>query len=351
MKKAARLVTVLVLAALLAACGKVETLQPETTKEEVTTETTIPTEETTAATTEETTEPTVSVNEALSNVWDIMDNECVEEIPILPGLLLDDIKDWMKETEFTEIKLYQRTYWNTLRLGTYGDMAVARISMLEGDNFTGEELAWNVRMEKSDKLENKTAIEIPEDAYTGEYALLRKKTDEEVLVHYYQWFSSGDPEDKSQPVYGSELYLIYFEDTQNLYTIYSNELYWKWNGKQWESNSNRGPTVILNYIQADGNHYHDYINGDEIKAGVRDVRYFRIKMAGEGKKTYQYRFGMTMGQWVRSEYNTDGWKFDSKDPYIVTSADGRYKLSKNDYCWREMTAQLHGPIPTTPAGG
>jgi len=217
----------------------------------------------TAVTTEptlppETEPPKIPVNEALSNIWDIMDNECVEEIPILPGLLLDDIEDWMEETEFKEIKLHQRTYWNTVRLGVYEDMAVARISMLEGDNFSGEELVWNVRMEKADKLENKTAIEIPEDADTGEYEVLGKGG-KNTVCRYYNWITSG--------------------------------------------------------------------NADAIKAGVRDVHYFRIRMLGE-EKTYQYRYGMTCGQWIKSEFNTDGWTLDSKESLHHCFCRGPFQTAK-----------------------
>ena len=336
MKHTKRLLVLLIVAVLFAGCDKAEPAALETTVV-VTEETIVPTEAI------ETTMPAVDVNEALSNVWDIMDNACVEEIPILPGLLLDDIEDWMETTEFTEIKLYQRTYWNTVRLGVYEDVAVAQISMLEGDNFTGEDLVWNVRMEKADKLENKTAIIIPEDAVSGEFDVLGKG-DVRIPAKYYNWVISGSADDTSKPAVLAYMYQVYFEDTQNLYTIYTDDYVFTWDGDSWESNSDRSPTVVLNHIQADGKDYYTYINGDEVKAGVHDVRNFRIKMVGE-KKTYQYEFGMTMEQWVNSKYNTDGWKYDSKDPYIVTSADGRYKLNKADYCWREMTAELYGSIP------
>ena len=335
----------ILLGLLLAGCSAVaEVTEPVVEATEPVVEATEPptvftTEPESIPATEPATEPVLSVNEALSNVWDIMDNACVEEIPILPGLLKDDIKDWMEQTPFTEIKLYQRTDWNSVRLGVYGDVAVAQISMLKGDNITGEELVWNVRMEKADKLENKTAIEIPADADIGDYEALGKD-DARIPARYYNWVTSGSADDKSQPATMTAMYQVYFEDTQNLYTFYTADIVYNWNGESWVSNSDRMPSVVVNHIQADGQKYYDHINGDAIAAGVRDVRYFRIKMAGQGKKTYQYEFGMTMGQWVKSKYNTDGWTSDPNDPYSVMSADGRYKMSRNDYCWREMTALL-----------
>ena len=134
------IILTVIAAALLTACGKAQT--PEVNEPPVETAA----QTTPVEVTEETTEPTEDANAALTNIWSIMDNECVEEIPILPGLLLDDIKGWMKETEYKEIKLYQRTNWRTVRLGVYGDMAMAQVSVDD------ETLVWNIRMEKSDSI-------------------------------------------------------------------------------------------------------------------------------------------------------------------------------------------------------
>ena len=333
MKCTKMLLVLLALAVLLVGCGKSEPAADNTVAAQ--TDAAVPVEEVTEETTEATM-PTVDVNEALSNVWDIMDNECVEEIPILPGLLLDDIEEWKKTTEFTEIKLEQRTYWDTVRLGVYGDMAVAQISMVKENNFDGEELVWNVRMEKADKLENKTSIVIPEDASISDTVVFDTEN-REVPGLYYFW-ENGDGTCTS-------MYIMYFEETQNLYTIYTNDVVFTQVNGRWESNSNRSPLVIVNYIAADKTRKYDGPNADEMKAvksrGEKIVRYFRIKIFGN-TQTYQYEVGMKMSDWVHSKYNTDGWGYNIDEPYVVASVDGRYKLSEDAYCWREMTAQLHG---------
>lgn len=329
MKYAKLLLVLLILAVLLAGCGKVESGADNTVAAQ--TDVAVSVEEVAEETTEST-KPLVDVNEALSNVWDIMDNEYVEEIPILPGLLLDDIEDWMETTEFTEMKLYQRTKWDSVRLGVYEDIAVAQYIM-----DIDEDLVWNVRMEKSDTHENKTAIVIPEYAQSDEWM----NYSPEVPCKWYNWSNEDGT--------WTEMYIVYFAETKNLYTFYSNQIVYKYTGDTptYETityrNSNRCPDVVTYDIENDDISMYDYVNNEEIKAtrGNPPVRYFRIKMALQGKATYQYEFGMTLGQWVNSKYNVDGWKFDPKDPYIVTSADGRYKLNKDDYCWREMTAQLH----------
>lgn len=342
MKHVKRLLTLLAVAILLAGCSKTEPAVVDTEEMQATTEVTV--------STESGGETTVSIPDIdiapLSNVWSIVDSEGVEEIELLRGLEKDEIDKWSKNTEFTEIKLYQRTYWDSVRLGVYGDMAVAQMAMAGANDWECEDVVWNVRMEKTDGLENRTGIVVPEDAIITENSYTLNTKSGEVPVCTYFWVTSGDLDDKSKPVTTTEMHLIYFEDTRNLYTIYSNELVYKWGGDRWVANWDRMPTVVFNYIKADGEGRYG-INANEISRAKykteKDIRYFRIKMTGQGKATYQYEFGMTLAQWVQSEYNTDGWKFDSKDPYIVISADGRYKLNKDDYCWREMTAQLHGP--------
>lgn len=285
-------------------------------------------------------EPDLAVNEALIDPWNIVDNDHVNETPIEPGLLLDDILDWAETTEFKEIQLHQRTYWDDVRLGEYQDVTVAEIVMTDDTNFLSDAVKWNVRMEKSDALTNLTNIEIPEDASISDTAVTDKNGND-IAGKYYFW-ENGDGTCTS-------MYITYFPDTQNLYTIYTNEVVFTQVNGEWESNVSRSPLVILNYIAADKTRKYDGPDANEIEFvkanGQTIVRSFRIKTFGEAN-TYQYEVGMTLGQWVNSKYNVDGWKFDSQNAHIVTSSDGRYKLNKDDYCWREMTAQLHGPIPT-----
>lgn len=328
----------LLLITLLAGCANAapDESQPANTPTSVSTE--APTEAPTEGTPVDSVsnEPDLTVNEQLSNIWRIMDNECVEEISILPGLLLDDIEDWMDETPFKEIKLHQRTHWDSVRVGTFGDVAVAQISMLEGDNLTGEELVWNVRMEKSDALKNKTAITIPEDADSSDI-FIHNTSNQKIYGKGYFW-ENGDGT-------CTEMDFFYFEDTGNLYTFYSNELTFT----QSSSNSTRSPYVVLNYIEADGDDYYDWPNYDAVLAGQKSeepiISCFRISCFGE-ERTYQYQVGMNLYQWVFSEYNTDGWTTSAWNDGIIVSPDGRYSLAAQRYPWRVVRVNLENTIPS-----
>ncbi len=333
-----KLISLLLLAAFLVGCGKTETTAESVTETEI-----LEVAAETSVATEASPETTETIEEepiVLPNVWDIVDNDGIEEIKLLRGLEIDDIDIWQKDSPFKEIKLYQRTIHKTLRLGTIGNVAVAEFvtnpDEYQTDYDYSADPVWNVRMEQSDSLQNNTGIEIPEDAWYAEYTLNRPNG-KAVTVVCYDWPIEGDPNDTTAPIKTVELFIAYFEDTQNLYSIYTNEAVYTWNGEYWDNNMARGPYIVLSYIKDDGPNYYDYPAEYEIKAaaGKNDIRYFRIKRLSE-VKTYQYVFGMTLEQWVNSEYNTDGWKFDSKDPYIVTSADGRFRLNKDDYVWRTM---------------
>ena len=279
----------------------------------------------------ETEAPEVPETEVLTSIWDVMDNEGIAEIELLPGLEVADIDAWQKKSDFQEIKLYQRTIHETIRLGTIGDVTVAQFvtnpDVYQTDYDYSGDPVWNVRMEKSDKLQNNTGIEIPEDAWYGTYTINRPKG-QTVTQHYYEWVTEGSPEDTSAPAKMVVLNLVYFEDTQNLYSIYSDEVVYTWNGESWDSNIQRLPEVVLSYIAADGNNYYKHITDYDLKHNKGDVRYFRIKMPGDVKE-YQYEVGMTVAQWVKSKYNTDGWKTTSTSHgfYDVCSPDGKYKLS------------------------
>ena len=341
MKRMNVLLVLLALAVLLVGCGKTEASVESVTE----TETPKETVETTVATEAipETTKITEGSSIVLQNVWDIMDNEGVEEIEFLKGLEVSDIDRWQKSSPFKEIKLYQRTIYETLRLGTIGDVAVAQFvtnpDEYQTDYDYSEDPVWNVRMEKSDGLKNNTGIEIPEDTWYAEYTVNRPNGKTATVV-CYDWPIEGDPEDTTAPVKTVELYIAYFEDTQNLYSIYTNGAVYKYRGGQWFNNMVRDPLVVLNYIKADGPDAYKYISAYDLKHYKGEVRYFRIKMLGNNQ-TYQYEVGMTMADWVRSKYNTDGWRFDSNEPFIVVSPDGKYKLSENEFCYGELSTQLH----------
>ena len=284
------------------------------------------------------TAPAVELKPTLTNVWDIMDNECVEEIELLRGLEVADIDAWQSDSEFKEIKLYQRTILETLRLGTVGDIAVAQFvtnpDVYQTDYDYSSLPVWNVRMEKSDCLKNNTGIEIPEDAWYAEYTVNRPKGETATVV-CYDWPTEGSPDDTSNPVKTVEMFFAYFEDTGNLYTIYSDDTVYTWNGQYWDNNIMRFPDVVLSYIEADGPNYYKYITTYDLENNRGDVRYFRIKTPGK-VYTYQYEVGMTLGSWIYSKYNTDGWKLSETDIYCISSPDGKYKLNKDHYIWSVM---------------
>ena len=144
-----KLILLLAVMLLLTGCGTEATPATETAAPAVA-ETALPAE---AEETTESTEPTVNVNELLTNVWDILDNEAVEEIPLLPGLEMDDVQIWQETTRYQEIKLYQRTRVDTIQLGQIGDVVVARYAMDTDD----PSLLWNVRMEPTESLDHKTS--------------------------------------------------------------------------------------------------------------------------------------------------------------------------------------------------
>ena len=330
MKHLKLLLVLLALAILLVGCKKTEPYVESITEAkniEATVETTVALEAPTEAPKEK--------SIVLQNVWDIMDNEGIEEIELLKGLEVNDIDTWQKKSPFNEIKLYQRTIFETLRLGTVGDVAVAQFvtnpDEYQTDYDYSADPVWNVRMEKSDSLKNNTGIEIPDDTWYAEYTVNRPNGKTATVV-CYDWPIEGDPENTTAPVKTVELFLAYFEDTQNLYSIYTNEAVYTWNGEYWDNNMERDPFVVLNYIKADGSNYYNTISAYDLEHYKGEVRYFRIKMPGD-MKTYQYEVGMNVEQWVKSKYNTDGWKLSPTEHgfYDICSPDGKNKLNPGDY--------------------
>ena len=319
-----KLILLLAVMLLLTGCGAEATPATETAAPAVA-ETALPAE---AEETTESTEPTVNVNELLTNVWDILDNEAVEEIPLLPGLEMDDVQIWQETTRYQEIKLYQRTRVETIRMGQIGDVVVAQYAMDTDD----PSLLWNVRMEPAESLDHKTGIQVPEDAEVGQWENL----DPAVPMRFHIW-SNGDGTTTS-------MYTAYFADTGNLYTFYCNQLIYKYDadGKLTYCNNGRIPTATLNNID-DGAGYYRLDQQAAKKANdPTDIRYFRIRM-GEELVTYQYVFGMTVAEWVKSPYNTDGWHFPEDRDSVIVSADESYKLLSSPFCWRTMKASVYNP--------
>jgi PBP1b-binding outer membrane lipoprotein LpoB len=331
---------ILLLALALTSCANAEAAQPTAAEEPtVTSQESIPAPETETATVNSQESTPVPETEAatvpleLSNPWDIMDNPEVEEIPLLRGLEVEGLKQWMESTEFQEIKLYQRTHLKSIRLGTCGDVAVAQMSMCGDNEWETDGVIWNVRMEKADKLENRTGIEIPENADSYEDFLTIKKN---YTSQCYFWPIDGDPENSTHPISCVEMIFFYFEDTKNLYSIYTNQILYSRNAKGSESNSIRVPSVVFQSF-SESNRYG--LNHEEIRLfqGKNDIRHFRIKM-GDEYVVYQYVFGSKIKEWIQSPYNTDGWTLNPKDANTILSADGKWKVMANDYVYRTHLA-------------
>ena len=271
-------------------------------------------------------ESVMEINEALANIWDLMDNEAVEEEEILPGLILDDLDALTERMGFTEITLYQRANVESIRVGVVGDAIVATLCM--GD----DDVLWNVRMEKAEAQENRVAVELPAD--TEVVSWTNQDPRFPITSYHYEY-------EKFKFI---AIYTAYFEDTKNLYTFYSNDVITKYDGDTLNegatvtyTNITQMPFATLTNIPDESEKYK--MPGDEQMQRAKqtkNIQYFRI--VTDEAKVYQYRLGMKLGEWVESAYNTDGWKISENSDLMIISPDGRYKLSADAYCWREMTA-------------
>lgn len=74
------------------------------------------------------------------------------------------------------------------------------------------------------------------------------------------------------------------------------------------------------------------INHDEIEMAVA-----RLVVDGE-RKQYEYRVGMTIGQWVNSELNTDGWHYSTNESGVVLNANNTV------YSWDDMKLASYLPL-------
>ena len=101
-----------------------------------------------------------------------------------------------------------------------------------------------------------------------------------------------------------EVYLFYSPKTGNMYSLHSD--------------SPDGPCPsILHYTSKYLPESYFNPNAEQIEAQ------FTIKLGLE-KKTYSYMTGMKFRNWVKSKYNTDGWKQGNG---IVISPDGKYCIT------------------------
>ena len=185
-----------------------------------------------------------NINESLEHIWNIMDNEAVEEEALLPGQIVDDLDGLMERMGFTEIKLYQRANMESIRAGVIENVVVATLCM------DGDDVLWNVRMEKADAQENRVDVALPAD--TEVVSWINQDPSFPITSYHYEY-------EKFKFIV---IYTAYFEDTQNLYTFYSDEVIIKYEGDALNEgatvtyrNSNQMPFATLMNIPDEGERY------------------------------------------------------------------------------------------------
>ena len=185
-----------------------------------------------------------NLNESLDHIWNIMENEAVEAQALLPGQIVDDLDALTERMGFTEIKLYQRANMESIKVGVVGDAVVATLCM------DGDDVLWNVRMEKADAQENRVAVALPDD--TEVVSWTNQDPSFPITSYHYEY-------EKFKFIV---IYTAYFEDTKNLYTFYSDEVMIKYEGDALNegatvtyTNSNQMPFATLMNILDEGEKY------------------------------------------------------------------------------------------------
>lgn len=241
---AAAVIVVTVMSSMLTGCGNPKDVTPEVPAEVTTSETTMPTE--TTAT--QTTEPTIPKIE-FANEFDILKNENVEQVKVAK---LTEIYDILDNNGFVDIDPFLNTKKETVHIGTVDGIIVGQFEV-DLDN-----IVWNFRAEKADKLENRTNLVIPEDADKLDWSV------DNYQIYNYSWFVG----ENSKGLIAVELDIAFCPDTNNLYTFYAKTV-WEDDGEgNFENPSLRLPTTILmspeykSYIKSRGR-YHtlDIVSG------------------------------------------------------------------------------------------
>ena len=224
---AAAVIVVTVMSSMLTGCGNPKDVTPEVPTEVTTSETTMPTE--TTAT--ETTEPTIPKIK-FANEFDILKNENVEQVKVAK---LTEIYDILDNNGFVDI----------VHIGMVDGIIVGQFEV-DSDN-----IVWNFRAEKAEKLENRTNLVIPEDAEKLDWSV------DNYQIDNYSWFVG----ENSKGLIAVELDIAFCPDTNNLYTFYTKTI-WENNGEDYfENPCVRLPTTILmspeykSYIQERGRYH------------------------------------------------------------------------------------------------
>ena len=234
----AAVILVAVMSSMLTGCGNTQDVAAEVSTEVTTPETTMPTETTTAT---ENTEPTVPKIK-FANEFDILNNENVEQVKVAK---LTEIYDILDNNGFTDIDPFLNTKKETVHIGMVDGIIVGQFEV-DLDN-----IVWNFRAEKAEKLENRTNLVIPEDAPT-----LDCSVDCYQIVNY-TWIVG----ENANGLVGIDLHIAFCPETKNLYTFYTKAV-WKDDGEgNFENPCMRGPTTILmspeykSYIQERGRYH------------------------------------------------------------------------------------------------
>lgn len=234
----AAVILVAVMSSMLTGCGNTQDVATEVSTEVTTPETTMPTETTTAT---ENTEPTIPKIK-FANEFDILQNENVEQVKVAK---LTEIYDILDNNGFTDIDPFLNTKKETVHIGMVDGIIVGQFEV-DLDN-----IVWNFRAEKADKLENRTNLVIPEDADKLDWSV------DNYQIDNYTWFVG----ENSKGLIAVELDIAFCPDTNNLYTFYTKTI-WENNGEDYfENPSVRSPTTILmspeykSYIQGRGRYH------------------------------------------------------------------------------------------------
>ena len=234
----AAVILVAVMSSMLTGCGNTQDVATEVSTEVTTPETTMPTETTTAT---ENTEPTIPQIK-FANEFDILKNENVEQVKVAK---LTEIYDILDNNGFTDIDPFLNTKKETVHIGMVDGIIVGQFEV-DLDN-----IVWNFRAEKADKLENRTNLVIPEDADKLDWSV------DNYQIDNYTWFVG----ENSKGLIAVELDIAFCPETKNLYTFYTKTI-WENNGEDYfENPSVRLPTTILmspeykSYIQERGRYH------------------------------------------------------------------------------------------------
>ena len=122
----------------------------------------------------------------------------------------------------------------------------------------------------------------------------------------------------------SDVSLYYAEKTGNSYSLYCKNPYFV--GEEYRQVY---PNIIFGFDAEDPAFSEEIYNTTEkgffhpLKTPI--MLDFKI-VTGEVTKTYKYRFGSMMEEWINSELNTDGWHRSNSSNVIFLSSDNQYSI-------------------------